>query len=183
MKKILLFAILISGLFSSQTANEFSLTKENGLTDYVVTETPNKTKEEIYKKTLDWINRTYQRADDVIQGQIENEYVRFQGVDKSSLCKNPNNNLIFTCIEIRYQIEISVKDGKYKFDVLETEQHNYMYPKFSSNPWMPLEYKFDKKGNVKPQKVSELPREYNRLNENLKDYILNGAETNVKNDW
>lgn len=183
MKKLLLIAILISGFFYSQTPTEFSLTKENGLTDFVVTETPNRTKEEIYKKTIDWINRTFQRADVAIQGQIENEYVRFQNYDNVTLCKNPNNNLIFTCQKIRYQIEVSVKDGKYKFDLINLERPNVMYPQFSIEPWDALPFDFNRKGELRNKILKEIPIEFNRLNNSLQEYILNGSESSIKDDW
>lgn len=183
MKKLLLSLSLISGFAYSQNATEFTLTKENGITDYIVTEVIDKSKEDIYKKVVGWINRRYQKADTVIQGQVENEYIRFRAIDNNTLCKNPDNKIIFTCQKIRYQIEISVKDGKYKFDVIDIERPNNMYPQFTNNPWEPMRFDYNKKGELRFKMLDDLPKEFNRLNDELKRYILDSDVNSPKNDW
>lgn len=178
MRKLFLLFILISGCAFGQ----ITLSKENGLTKYIVTEVPGKSASEIYQKTIDWINKTYQRADVVIQGEVKDDYIRFQGIDGKSLCQNPQNKLIFSCLPFRHHIEISVKDGKYKFEIVKLEQKNSLFPKYSSNPWMDLIYTWNKKGELKPAVVGGLPDALNALNNDLKSYIL-GESKKSNDDW
>ena len=115
MKKIIYFllaTISISNLSFSQET-EFKFDKE-GFTDFVVTQCEGKTQVELYKKALDWVSVTYKNPKEVIKAQIENDYIRIEGSSNSLICLNilgkKYNNAT-------YQIEISFKDGKYKFDV------------------------------------------------------------------
>jgi hypothetical protein len=114
MKK-LLFSLLLISAFANAQETEFKFTKD-GFTDYVIGTVPNKTASELYKKTIDWVNITYKNPREVIKAQIENDYIRIEGFKSSMLCKKILLSNI--CENGRYQIEISFKDGKYKFDVI-----------------------------------------------------------------
>ena len=79
MKKILLLVLLTFSTLSFGQETEFKFTK-NGFTDFVVTTIENKTQQELYKKTLDWIQVTYKNPKEVLLAQIENDYIRFEGI-------------------------------------------------------------------------------------------------------
>src|SRR5690606_34134583 len=174
MKKLLLLLILASGFLHSQD-REFSITKEKGFTDYIVVEMNGKTASELYGKTLEWINRVYKNPEKVILGQIENEYIRFQGSSKNlyTLQALGSRNPLLT----RYQIEISFKDGKYKFDVTNMEY-------FHQNVWYPVptnDTLYNKKGELKSmfKHIHEIPAYFNSTNNSLSDYISGGTN----DDW
>ena len=76
MKKItLLFSLIVSIVISGQ--EKFELTKDKGLSEYVITQIPNKSASEIYTKINEWLQKTYKNPDYVLKGAVINDYVRF----------------------------------------------------------------------------------------------------------
>lgn len=132
MKKIAILLLFVIGTMSAQET-EFTFDNTKGMTDYVVNNMEGKTASEIYKKVIEWIKITYKNPDKVILTTIENEYVRFEGASGSFYSVNiPLMGKSFQ--ETKYQIEISVKDGKYKFDIISME--NYLAPsQYSRGGW------------------------------------------------
>ena len=115
MKKIVLALLIGFCGFAQET--EFKFSKE-GFTDFVVTEVPGKTQSELYKKAIDWVAVTYKNPKEVIKAQIENDYIRITGVSDNLLLFNAMGKKYYSA---DYTIEISFKDGKYKFEVLNLE--------------------------------------------------------------
>ena len=177
MKKLILLVTLFTiTLNFAQDNKEFQLDK-NGISDFVVTEVPGKTKEELYRQTLNWINKTYKNPDKVILGKVENDYIRIEGYQSDMFCMASN------CQEGKYQIEISFKDGKYKFQIFELKQnvgsYNWVAVDFNSNK----DFYFDNNGLKKKfQRYSEIPQYFNDLNKSLLNYI-EGKSEQLKNDW
>ncbi len=189
----LLFLAFSNNLFSQDATpdqtpppKEFSVNKEQQLTDFIVIPCEGKTKEELYKKVIEWISKTYNKPSEVIKAQIENDYVRFQGIETKGYCRNP---MVLMCEDMRYEIEISVKEGKYKFDIIQL-QSGYS-DKYGRLSWSNLEIKkgwmhFKSNGEVRDQYKDTMPkiaRSINSLNQNLFDYIFNQKDTAKQNDW
>lgn len=189
MKKILLLVLLTFSTLSFGQETEFKFTK-NGFTDFVVTSVEGKTQQELYKRTLDWIQVTYKNPKEVLLAQIENDYIRFEGIQRNSLCtKSLGMNI---CSNIRYQIEVSFKDGKYKFDVIKLE--TYTEPsKYTSGGWyeFPInsnDYNayYKTNGEIKPMFKSypeSLEKTFNDLNKNLELFIKSETLNTKKSDW
>ncbi|MFZ4436139.1 MAG: hypothetical protein ACOYOR_06500 [Flavobacterium psychrophilum] len=175
LKKMFLLILLVSfGAFSQET--EFAFTREKGMTDYIVTKVENKSSAEIYNKIIEWIKVTYKNPDKVILSTIENEYIRFEGI---SLISN---------ISCKYQIEISIKDGRYKFDIIglqvyvdanqmgipvgwsELKAVNFI----TNSPKETIEPMFKKDGSFKGwcKYTPDFPIYFNGLNKSVNDYIL-----------
>jgi hypothetical protein len=57
MKNIILFFSLIISLYGYSQETEFTFDSKKGMTDFVVTEIPNKSKIELYSKNNEWINK------------------------------------------------------------------------------------------------------------------------------
>lgn len=188
MKKILLIMLLVSQLTNAQD-KEFKFDK-SGLTDYIVTDVPNKTKAEIYEKTINWIKTTYKNPESVIVAEIKDEYVKINGA-ATGLTTYKMMGMIFNTSN-KYTIEISVKDSKYKFDVIELKF--YSEPsKYSAGGWFDYSLNEDT-GNVHYKKTgevrayhktaeNEVPRYFNELNRSLLDYINSTEVTNSKKEW
>jgi hypothetical protein len=133
--KNLLFSILLALSITSYTnaqETEFTFNNERGMTDFVVTQVEGKTSVEIYKKAIEWIKVTYKNPDKVILSTIENEYVRFEG--NSSSFYSINTFGVKTYYPTNYQIEITIKDGKYKFDLI-TMENLFPSSQYSSGGW------------------------------------------------
>lgn len=179
LKKMFLLILLVSfGAFSQET--EFTFTREKGMTDYIVTKLENKSSAEIYNKIIEWIKVTYKNPDKVILSTIENEYIRFEGI---SLISN---------ISCKYQIEILIKDGRYKFDIIglqvyvdanqmnipigwtELKAVNFI----TNSPKETIEPMFKKDGSFKGwcKYTPDFPIYFNALNKSLNDSILSGLK-------
>jgi len=186
MKKVLFILLLISAFANAQEA-EFKFTKD-GFTDYVIGTVPNKTASELYKKTIDWINITYKNPKEVIKGQIENEYIRIEGFKSSMLCKKILGSNI--CENGRYQIEISFKDGKYKFDVISLETY-VNASQYNSGGWYPVEltntsYAYKESGELKPMfknYPNQIESTFNSLNNEFKKILESDTIPSKKEEW
>lgn len=174
MKKII-YTLLMTASFTNLCFSQDSLFKVTGegITDYIVTTCETKTQSEIYKKTIEWISFTFKNSNEVIQSQIENDMIRIEGFTESF---NGTSNA-------NYLIEISFKEGKYKFDPIKFTIINGInkydfFLTFSSY------YKSD--GTVKERlkdTVSGVENLINSLNTKLKQHILGIKSETKKNDW
>jgi hypothetical protein len=187
MKKIL-FAMLFISCIANAQETEFTFNNERGMTDYLVIPMEGKTDAEIYNKVIDWIKVTYKNPDKVILSKIENEYVRFEGFSETMYAlhlplvgKEYQNT--------KYEIEISVKNGKYKFDLISMQ--NYTKPsQYAAGGWnsngifngnMPQENMkmfYKKDGTIKAMwKYLPLVPEYlNNLNKSLSESIISNVK-------
>ncbi|MBL7766717.1 MAG: DUF4468 domain-containing protein [Chitinophagaceae bacterium] len=183
MKYILIFLLFLT---SSQSVlsqeSEFNFSAK-GFTDYVVVECEKKTQSELYKKTLDWIAVTYNSPNAVLKSQIENEYIRIEG---------SATKLIGT--GTKYQIEISFKEGKYKFDIIDiqfwNEAENILFG-YNEPYWKKFDIintgkYFDKQGQIKNRYKDEWTRltiYFNDLNLSLKNFVLSNQIPSKAKDW
>lgn len=194
---VLLFVAISNNVFSQDVASiqtpppkesveKFTVDKEQELTDFLVVSCEGKTKEELYKKSIEWINKTFNKPSEVIKAQVENDYIRFQGVSKNEYCYH---NLVTMCSDIKYEIEVSVKDGKYKFDVLDLQKGDK--DKYGIINWGDAKFKkswmyFKGNGEVRKMYAETMPKianYFNILNQSLYDYIYSQNEAAKKNDW
>ena len=113
MKKIVLGLLMMVSFYSNAQDTEFTFTADKGMTDFIVTPVEGKTTAEIYKKVIEWIKVTYKNPDKVILSTIENEYVRFEGLSET----------LWSGYPAKYEIEILIKDGKYRFDLISFHNH------------------------------------------------------------
>lgn len=182
MKKIIFFllaTVSISNLSYGQET-EFKFTKE-GFTDFVVTQCEGKTQAELYKKALDWVSVTYKNPEKVIKAKIENEFIRIEGSSNEIVCMNMMGKKFNPAT---YVIEISFKEGKYKFDVIELYQYidgskiNVLIPNISDY--------YNKKGEIRgafKYYPEFIPPYFNNLNVELKDFLLSDKIPSKKSEW
>lgn len=166
LKFFMLMLIITSSTFAQDT--EFKFSKE-GLTDFVVATIDGSTKE-LYNRTLGWVKENNKKAD-AIKAVVENEKITFQGYKENFTCNKAGGTTV--CFNATYTIEISFRDGKYKFDVVDMEliSANGKTSKPNLNDFS--EY-YDKDGNLKKY-MNDIPSTYenlfNGLNKNLITYI------------
>lgn len=189
--KLTLLLILLSFLTNAQET-QFTFNNEKGMTDFIITPVEGKTAPEIYKKIIDWIKITYKNPDSVILSTIENEYVRFEGVSNSVYALNiPLSGKTYD--RAKYQIEISIKDSKYKFDLIDLKtytQPNSISPGgwrdqvlFTSNSTeKQISPYFKNDGTLKNlfKYYSEVPNYFNNLNKSILEQF-NPKATNQTN--
>ena len=190
MKKLLLGLMLLTSVVGFSQETEFTFNNERGMTDFVITPVEGKTAPEIYKQVIEWIKVTYKNPDKVILSTIENEYIRFEGSSSTLWCISSLG--LKTYENTKYQIEIYVKEGKYKFDLISMEC--YQSPsQYSSGGWMSNGF-FNK--NLTPEQLSgvykkdgtlralfkyiqDVPLYFNDLNKS----IVNASVQVKKDNW
>lgn len=188
MKKLLIALVFISEYGFSQSATQYEVTQE-GFTDFVVAEIPGKSANEIYTKTLEWISKTYKNPKEVLKAEVLNDYIRFEGVASGLNCYAPFG--IAVCNNVKYEVEISVKENKYKFDVIGMQE--YVTPsKYITGGWTTIypnnntSFLFKKTGEIRggwKDYYQKIPTYFNNLNDDLKKYIESGVKSETKSDW
>jgi hypothetical protein len=138
---------------------------EVGLNDYVVTNIEGKTKEEMYKKAMNWVKETYKNPDLVLKMNIENEKFR---IDAAAIGIIKVRGI---SMNLGYVIEISFRDNKYRFELVSllydnTTDYKKM-PNFKTDPKLVKNF-----GNA----PSEIENYFNSLNKSLEVYIVGKAE-------
>jgi hypothetical protein len=175
MKKILSVLLMVISFYANAQETEFTFTADKGMTDFTVTPVEGKTAPEIYKKVIEWIKVTYKNPDKVTLSTIENEYVRFEGSSDSFYAMNPMSKIY---VPVKYEIEITIKDGKYKFDYIGMTiiENGTKIPYFSAKSKEELEpYPiFKKDGTLRSayKYFTEVPIYLNNLNKSLFDSIV-----------
>lgn len=166
LKALLLMAFLTTSAFAQDT--EFKFSKE-GLTDFIVT-TYDSPAKDLYNRTLAWVKEN-NKATDAIKSSVENEKIVFQGNKENFLCSKAGGTTL--CSNANYTIEITFKDGKYKFTVTEIVLKDANGKIVRPNLDDFSEY-YDKEGNVKKY-LSDAPAAYeslfNGLNKSLVTYM------------
>lgn len=181
---ILALLLAIPALSSAQGTppTEFTWTKENGLTDFVVIDVPGK-QAGLHAKALDWL---VARTDLTIKKSVAGESVVIEGKDDklfsmTSLGMTKN-------FPGRYTVQINFKDDKYKFDVVSVEflgdpRTGIWKPILLNNP--PEAEYYNKKGEIKntyKPLLEVLPGFFTSLSLDLKLSIV-GDQNPKKNDW
>ena len=184
-----LFKSLICLLFTTVALSQESNFKfdKDGFTDYVVIECPGKTQEDLYKKALDWVAVTYKDPEEVIKAKIVNDYIRIEGSSENLILLNVLGKSYYRA---RYQIEISLKDGKYKFDIIDIRQYTPS-SKYTSGGWAPLNIAYttdyyNKKGELRGMYKylpDSLTNYFNDLNNSLKKFVDTETSSTKKNEW
>ena len=178
MKKII-FELVLNLCISSSFSHHievFNMTKENTDT-VIITLDSTYTKDIIFKRAKEWILYNYNTPSKVIKAEINNEYIRINGINKSVAKVN-----VLAYIDLDYIMTIDVKDGKYRLIVSINEilcnmkdcGYGFYYGSM-----------FKKDGSIKgyyTNWVSGINTNLNATNLSLYKYIISESKSN-KNEW
>ncbi|UOB16585.1 DUF4468 domain-containing protein [Abyssalbus ytuae] len=188
MKKILSisFFLVHSFIFSQMDYEFFPKIKYDlpSLTDYIVVEVDSLSQSELYIKTINWIKETYKNPDEVIKTTFENEKIRIEGYEEIIFSIN-SIGMIYNH-HGTYVVEISFKDGKYKFDPISAKYYQEG-SQFSSGGDVgisinDLSVYYNKKGKLRSMYKQGLPlitETFNTLNYRLYYYLSSKKD----NEW
>jgi hypothetical protein len=180
MKKLLLL-IAIFNFSQGYSQDKFEYNQNGLIPKYLVIDIENSQKDELYKKTLDWIKINYKNPNKVIQTTIENEMVRIEGVNSNWFCGTFAGKT--SCADALYTIEIQFRKGRYKIEVFSVYSVNEYNKRYKINLESGDVY-YKKSGKLKkfskdtPTQISSL---FNDFNNDLKNFIK-GKNTNPE-DW
>ena len=154
MKKILFTLTLgLLTIISFAQSPSFTLSEEKPTfpNQFVAIEVDGLTIPDGYNRALEWINITFNTPSEVIKSQLENKYIRIEGIVKNFYPYDVLNTMFAS---VRYTIEFKFKENKVKFEVIKTEY--YIAPsQYGSGGWVNLEFLNTKmyKKNGKPKKA------------------------------
>ncbi len=184
MKKILFGLLIIMSLYSNAQETEFALTADRGMTDFIVTNVQDKTATEIYKKTMEWIGKSFKNPLQKMISNVENESIVFQSYSETLFSDYFMGSKVYH--PTKFQIEIVFKDGKYKFDIIGMQTLDGSDLKFFVTPMTKEElvknyWVFKKDGTLTNtyKYANEVPLYFNNFNKELYDNIIS---TTKKND-
>lgn len=151
--------------------------------DFTIVKIDSLSKNELYFRTLNWIKESYKNPDEVIKMSIENEKIRINGFKDNFICIKALG--LNTCYYGVYTIEISFKDGRYKFDPSYLE---YRIPPSQYSVGTNVTFHLDdmsslynEKGNIRnmyKQIPAILEDTFNELNYSLLNYIVKYKTSN-----
>lgn len=163
MKKLLFF--LMIGICTLTYGQKLSVTPD-GLKDaddpektFLVINVEGKTAQQLYDNALKYINKTYKDPEQVIKGKTEGEYLKFiTHVPEFLFVKNSGMKVFFAS---NYTTELSFKDGKVKYEILNLEMYN-------PNNMIPLYFVgggldwfiYNKKGDLKREEAKTQIEDY-----------------------
>jgi hypothetical protein len=98
----------------------------NGLRDssdnektFVVLETGDMTAKQLYDNSIKYITENYKNPKEVIKGQTESEYLKFDTYVSEFL--RYNNSGVKIPIQANYTVELRFKDGKVRYEVISLD--------------------------------------------------------------
>lgn len=184
--KYLLQALIFSFCFYSNSQT-FVVTP-NGLRDsknieksYVVITKEGKSAKELFDNSLKYINKAYKNPEEVIKAKIDGEYLKFNTyVPGFTIVDNLGTSLP---INAKYTVELSFKDGRIKYEVIEltmsasTGGYNII---FSGSPFegYPI---FNKKGELKREETKQDIE--NHFNAVIKDFSKELGGDKQEDEW
>jgi hypothetical protein len=129
----IIFALLLSITVYGQkfVATAYGLRDSSNIErTFVVINVDGKTAKELYVNAVKYINKTYRNASDVITGKIEGEYLKY-------ITNAPNfvyYKLGGRCyIDGKYTVELTFKDGKVKYEVIELLMYKQLSDGYMNN--------------------------------------------------
>lgn len=155
LKMILLVAFISASAFAQDT--EFKFSKE-GLTDFIVV-TYDGSAKDTYNRALAWVKENSKKGYKVTSS-VENEKMTIEGGKENFLCSKAGGTNV--CTFGTFTIELSFKDGKYKFEAVGlSEKPNNSTTTVVHNLNDFSEY-YDKDGSLKKYK-DDVPAAYESL--------------------
>lgn len=119
LKNITLILSMLIAVTTISFGQEKFVYNQSGLNpEYLVIEVDSLNKNELFEKVINWIKETYKNPDEVIKTTINNEKVRFEGFQQNMFIYR---SAIEFQVDVFYTIEISFKEGRYKFKPVEVK--------------------------------------------------------------
>ena len=190
MKKLLfVLAFTVFTIVSYSQVQTFTLSKEHPTfpNQFVVLKVDGLTIEDGYNRTLEWINGIYNTPKEGIKSQVENKYIRIEGIAKN-LYPYGISKLLYN--HVRYTIQFGFKENKVKCDIINVEFYDDNINRTTPGvAWVSFEFVNAKtlKKNGKPNKVyvkkaQKVMNYFNDLVLSLDSYLNKPIEGPVSED-
>jgi len=181
MKITFLLLFILCEQFSSQGQEtgliNINLDKNGTLTGEAIIVFKDKSAEQIYSSSIEWVSYTFNNTESVIQSKIDNKMIRINGISKSVI--GPFMSFYF---DLSYKIQLDIKDGKLRFIASDLKQIAQSSPFTSTS----LELMYKKDGELKSGKryketKDKIDYELTKLLSSLELAVKGQAKTNDTN--
>ena len=162
-----------------QTIPQLKITP-NGV-EPIVVEVKEMSASEIYSQAKKWVQETYDNPSEVLKADLVNEKIRIDGfVTNAWWCKPMG---ITQNMDMNYQLEISFKDGKYRFEYTVGQ----FYPSGGGGQKAMYTYTifWKNNGDVRHSYADAIPsieKTMNSLSMSFYKYII-GKKSEKDSDW
>lgn len=179
MKKLIKLALVLvlSQSTFAQDIPQLKLTPKG--VEAIVVDVDSLTASKTYQKALNWVQETYKNPDEVLKANITNEKIRFNGYATSAWYTKSLG--ITQSFNMEYSVEVSFKDGKYRFE--------YIIGQFWVNGGGKAFYTYTtfykKDGTIRKAyepSVPALEQTMNDLHQSFYNYVT-GKTSKKDNDW
>ena len=164
LKVFVLMTFITIATFAQETEFKFS---KAGLTDFIVTNYDGSAKDN-YKRALAWVNENSKKGY-TITSSTENESLTIQGNKENFLCSKAGGTNV--CTTGIFTIEITFKDGKFKFDALSLSEKPNNATTITAHNLDDFSEYYDKDGSLKKYK-DDVPAAYESLFNDLNKSLI-----------
>lgn len=183
MLRIFSFTLLFL-LFQTVNAQYYKVTPQ-GLTplktpekNYLVIDFDSLNKKELYKKSIAFINETYENPKEAIKADTENEYIRVKTYIPNFM--KVNNGGVNIIVDNEYTLELKFKDNKVRFEILEEKFCDSYCVVYSGSKWTSYPI-YTKKGKLRLEKNKLIIETY--FNAKVQTFIDYLKKSKTKDDW
>lgn len=174
LKALLLTAFLSASAFAQDTQFKFS---KEGLTDFIVTAYDGSAKD-TYNLAQAWVKENSKKGY-VVTASVENEKLTIQGGKENFLCSKAGGTTV--CTYATFTIEISFKDGKFKFDAVGLSEKPNNGTTVIPHDLNDFSEYYNKDGSLKKYK-EDVPAAYEALFNDLNKSLVTFMDKKKKAD-
>ena len=137
---------------------------------FLIIQAEGKTANELYNEAIKYINKNYKNPEEVIKGNVNGEYLRFNTYAPNFIVLNNSGAKI--PFNTKYTTELSFKDGRVKYEIINLEIVNDSKYNLNFTGGGLSYFIYNKKGELKREKEKESIESYFNQNiENLKNSL------------
>ena len=145
----------------------------------IVIESEGLSANELYSKSLNWVQETYKTPSKALKANILNQKIRVDGFVRNAWWYKSLG--VSFSYDIEYTVEISFKDGRYRFEYIVGDSYTEDGVKvlFNNKTW------FKKNGEIKKSfipAVASLEETMNNLSQSFYSYV-SGKSIEDDSDW
>lgn len=177
-RTLLVLAVLLTSLSFGQEIPQLKLSP-NGV-EPIVVEIDGMSAKDMYQKAQNWVQETYKNPDKVLKASIENEKIRVAGFASSAWWWKSLG--IKQTMDMEYTVEVSFKDGRYRFE--------YIIDQFYISGGQKALYNYTtfyrkKDGEIRKAYTDAIPSLENTMNDLSQSFYnyVSGISSKLDNDW
>lgn len=176
-KLLFLPLLLVSCLSFAQDVPKLKLTPTG--VEAIVVNVDTLKADHLFKNAVNWVQETYKNPEKVLKAKIDNEKIRVDGFAKNAWWyKTLGLKMNY---DMEYSIEVSFKDGKYRFEFIVGQFYTDGGQKFYAN----YSSFFKSSGEVKgvySEAVPSLEETMDNLSLSFYNYVT-GVKTKKDSNW